>query len=586
MKPRAGNLSIFALGPATGSPFPLRHGWEILGFVLALTFPWLLKWRVRVGASLLALAACATLAAACTGSSYDAGSSAPPGGAGAPADAGPDSGDVGVNIAFIPPEKLQLQPKEARELTVQTDPPGSFRVHFALPGTGGDDTPGDAALDVSEAQSSADGIAHVTLTAPSTPASFSVRASVGRLPALLGISVSMLGYTSLLVIPSYSGQRPIETWTATARAGADCSALVGNPPPDGPLSVTVPATDPIVLQRVPIGVNVAVTLRAGHYIGGCTNVSALSERDGNQTLVYASDRPLNLAATDLALGFGPSDSRPAFDKLMQASATQAAEAIASGAPSDVTALLDEMFAATAASDRPAFTAARAQGDWESALGTAFGKNAARRLRDPALRWLDAGLVTFDAVDTFFGDLAASKDSAFLTLSRVVQADPTSAGFPNGFQTIWSADSSDTLLLGTELTWLPSRLVTALAEPAALLEFPDASNLESALAMSVDCTLVAQVLLAYGASPGSALYGTCGQSCALSTCASAVASAWMKARNASGSDLATLGFTATGAAVVGDEAEVTSLHGSWVGELVIGDTHATGSGALSASSAAK
>ncbi len=555
--------------------------------VLTLTFPWLLEWRIRASASLLALAAYASLAAACDSSGTGDSLPGASGSAGAPSDAGPDGSDVEPvpdKLSFVPPNALKLKPKQTRELTVQADPPGSFHMHFALPGSGGDDSPGDAALDVSDVQTGDDGTAHVTLTAPSTPAMFSVRASVGKITQLLSVSVSRLGVTTLRVIPSYSGQRSITTWTATATAGANCTDLVGNPPPDGDISASAAPNGPLDLEEVPIGVNVAVTLRAGHYIGGCTNVSPLSEVDGNQVLVYASDRPLNFAATDLSFEFGPSDSRPAFDKLMQTSATQAAEAVASGAASDVTALLDEMFAATPASDRPAFTAARTQGNWESALATAFGKNAARRMRDPAQRWLDAGRLSFDAVDTFAGNLAPKGDDALLVLSRVVQASPAAAGFASGFQTTWSADSSDTLLLGSELSWLPSRLATALAEPPALLEFPQATTVEGALTLSVDCTLVANVLVVYGSSPGT-LYGSCDQACAVSACASAVASAWSKARNASGNSAATLGFTATGTATVGDEAEITSLHGSWVGELVIGDSHATGSGALSASSSA-
>jgi len=77
-----------------------------------------------------------------------------------------------------------------------------------------------------------------------------------------------------------------------------------------------------------------------------------------------------------------------------------------------------------------------------------------------------------------------------------------AGFPSSFPSTWSADSSDTLLLGTELAWVPSRLVTALALAPALLEVPQATSLESALAQSVDCKLVAQVLLESGATAGS------------------------------------------------------------------------------------
>jgi len=160
-----------------------------------------------------------------------------------------------------------------------------------------------------------------------------------------------------------------------------------------------------------------------------------------------------------------------------------------------------------------------------------------------------------------------------------------AGFPTSFQSTWSADSSDTLLLGTQLTWLPSRLVTALALAPALLEFPGAASLESALAQSVDCGLVAQTLLANGATAGAALYAGCDESCALLACTNAISDLWSKARDSSGTTVATLDFTGTGSAVVGDDASATALNqGSWVGELSVGQNSAPVSGTLSATSA--
>ncbi len=98
-------------------------------------------------------------------------------------------------------------------------------------------------------------------------------------------------------------------------------------------------------------------------------------------LVYASDRPVNLQATELDLQFGPSDSRPAFDKLLAAGAGLAEGALLGDETSDVAALLDAMQQATPSLDRSAFSAAREQGAWDSALGTAFGKSAVRRMRE-------------------------------------------------------------------------------------------------------------------------------------------------------------------------------------------------------------
>jgi hypothetical protein len=553
---------------------------------LALTPLWFSHWRLQLGLSTLCVAACVALAAAC-GSSGASGVKPGTGAAGASSgDAGTDAGDAGptvTGVAFTSTERVRLAPKQTVQLTVQVSPPGSFPVRFALPGSGGDEDPVDAVLDRAESQSDENGIAHVVLTAPSTPATFSVRAAAGTQSTLRGVVVSTLGYTELRVDRSYSGKRPVAAWTATAtaRAGVSCSQLVGNPPPDGPQVVTVAPMDQLYLEQVPVGVDVVVTLRAGHYIGGCATLPPLTEGDGNQVLVYASDRPLNLSASQLALAFGPSDARVALDKWLQGSATSAESALVGAATSDVNALLDGMHDATAISDRNAFDAGRVQGNWDAALASAFGKGGARRMRDPAQRWLSAGLAAFDAPDTFSGSLAASGKNALFKLTSVAGLAPSDAGFLSSFPATWSADSSDTMLLGTELSWLPSRLVTALAEAPALLDFPQAVSVEEALAKAVDCELVSHVLLVYGDVAGSSLYAGCDASCAVTTCQSAISTAWQNARAASGTATVSLSVTATGSADVGDAAEVTNLRGSWVGALSDGASNVATSGALSA-----
>jgi hypothetical protein len=269
-------------------------------------------------------------------------------------------------------------------------------------------------------------------------------------------------------------------------------------------------------------------VRAGHYIGGCADQSALSEEDGNQVLVFATDRPVNLGATALDLSFGPTLPQAALTKLMSASVGAAESALSNGTASDVTALLDAMRDATVAASRDTFSAARQAHAWDAALSTAFGSGAATFLRDPADRWFNAGLTSFYTADTFAGELGALPGGALLTLNTVAQVPAASAGFPTTFQTTWSADSSDTLLLGTELSWLPSRLLTGLALAPALLEFPQAVTADGALAQSVNCALVGATLLAQGTVPGSVVYDGCDGACSVSACSAAVTALWKTA----------------------------------------------------------
>ena len=532
---------------------------------------------------------CALLASGCTGSSAGA-----TGGEGASVgsidtseagDADTDHEPVPDSLTFSPSTTVMLSPKQTRELTVKADPPASYLVRFALVGSSADSGPGDAVLDTDDEQTPDDGIAHVTLTAPSMPTTFSVRASVAGKVALLGVSVSSLGYTTLRVQPAYNGHRTVTQWTASLHLDRKCSELVGDPPPDGSNAVSADEGEPLDLKRVPVGVDVTVTLRAGHYIGGCADQSPLSEGDGNQVLVYASDRPINLAATSLALSFraGGRTRRVfgAHEEQRKRRRERPHWRLCSG--SDVQALLDAMQDATVAANRDTFDATRLAQGWDAALTSAFGHDAATRLRDPADRWMSAGLQSFQAPDTFQAQITALPAGALLELTSVAGVSASEAGFPTSFQSTWSADSSDTLLLGTQLTWLPSRLVTALALAPALVEFPQAASLESALAQSVDCQLVAQTLLAHGTTAGVELYAGCDESCAASACTSAVSTLWNNARDASGTTIATLAITGTGSAKVGDDAAAIALQGSWVGELSIGQDSSPVSGTLSASS---
>jgi len=503
----------------------------------------------------------------------------------APANGGADSAiPTPVSLAFTPTDTLALAPKATHTLTIQTTPPGQFPIDFALLGSGSDNAPGDAVLDASQVESGADGTAQVTLTAPSSPTTFSVRASVGgKVATTLAVSVSALGYTKLRVLHAYAGHRPVLTWTATARAGTSCSKLVGTPPPDGDLSISESADLPLDIAKVPIGVELAVTLRAGHYIGGCTTLPPLSEGDGNQVLVTASDRPLNLAATSLDLSFGPTQPKPALIKLLSATTSLVTSALRGTAKSDNDALLDAMQAAAGATNTAAFSAARTGNTWSTVLTALWQPDSAARLTGPAERWMTAGITRFLAKDAFAGQLTALPGGGLLKLTTVADVPPASAGFPSTFQVSWSADSNDTVLLGTELDWLPSRLATALAMAPALLEFPAATSADSALSLSVDCAAVGSALTAHGSKAGSEAYPGCNEACASSLCTTAVSALWKKARDASGATTATLGVTATGMAHVGDQAEAVDLDGSWLGDLQVGDGTAPASGTLLGSS---
>lgn len=535
--------------------------------------------------------------AACGSASADDSSASS---AGASGDAGADGADVAITLKFVPGEPITLEPKQRLELTVEarqspptgivdpnleTPPVSQLSIRFGLTGADATST-ADAVLDATDVLTDENGLAHVTLIAPSKPTMFNVRASTSaRTSTLQGVTVRATRITTLSVQPAYSGPRAVTEWTASALPGVSCSDLEGNPPRDGDLLASGPPDSPVLLYKVPVGMNMAVTVRAGHYVSGCVNQAALSEGDGNQVLVYASDLPLNLASTTLSLNFGATDAHPALDKLLLASATTAAGYLLGDAKNDIAALLDGMLAASPASDRDAFEAVRSEHDWDVALESAYGsKSAARCLRDPVQRWLTAGIAALNAPDAFSGKLEPLGGGTAATFSPyfVGGASPDAAGLPGYFPVLWSADSNDTVQLGFELNWQPSRLVTALAVAPAVSEFPAAKSIEQALSQSVGCEQVANALLAAGEAPGVTAYASCDQSCLVQACQASVAAAWSRVRLSSGNDdVDKLSVTASGTAQVGDDARAIALSGSWVGVLTTkaGDT-ASASGSLS------
>jgi hypothetical protein len=145
---------------------------------------------------------------------------------------------------------------------------------------------------------------------------------------------------------------------------------------------------------------------------------------------------------------------------------------------------------------------------------------------------------------------------------------------------WSAASDDTLLLGTDLYLVQSRLAQALAEAAALASHPEASEAAELLAQTLDCSGLSAALAMSGANTDLA-YDACDAACLDALCEAAVAAIWQRGSDASGLSPARLSITATGAVRVGDAAEVAGVGGTWIGALTSSGPSVTTGGSLTA-----
>jgi len=177
----------------------------------------------------------------------------------APSPSEPNGDGAGATAIAFSDEGVVLIPGQARTLSLTVLPPATYTVRLALVGDAA-----DAYLSASELVTDDSGKGSFTLTAPSSPKTFSIRASVGTRSAEIQATPAT-GYTTVEVVPVYSGRRKITDWVGTVSVGSSCDTTVV-PPPDGALSATAP--DHPRIADVLLGTPLTVTIRAGHFAGG------------------------------------------------------------------------------------------------------------------------------------------------------------------------------------------------------------------------------------------------------------------------------------------------------------------------------
>lgn len=494
--------------------------------------------------------------------------------------------------------ELRIQDPEGLEarnpvtIRVRATPSGVYKVLFALPSDGGN--PLDAVLDRSEAETDEQGYADVVLTPPSSPTTFDLRASIGSLVAIQSLTVADAGVATVEVQPrrvNLSALRDITTWIASAYPDTSCAELPGIPLEDGPIPAPAASkTDAPIIPSVPARRRLAITLRSGHFIGGCTTVESLPPGPVSSpqvVVVSLLNRPIDLAASYLTISFGLESPGAVWQTLLTEAGESARGAVLGASADDVDALLDAMREASGDS-RQVFENTRKSELWDDLLRARWGSGATTKLRDLLGAWLVAGRARFASAEpTFRGSLSPLPQSAptdastaRLALSTVAGVSATSAGFAESAQVAWSASPDDTVALGTDLYFVRSRLATALAEAAAVEASPDSKDAKGALAAGLDCSGIAADLAAAG-TDDTAAYATCQADCLVDLCERALATLYERAADAEGLAPTRLSLTATAKAYVGDAAEIAGLTGDWIGEVVADGMGVTTRGPLTA-----
>jgi len=474
---------------------------------------------------------------------------------------------VHATLVFEGPAQAELSPGETRPITIVTSPAKSYEVYFALL-----DAPGDASLDAARLFTAADGRATIKLHAPSTPASFKLRAWIKDGPtAELAVSVSKQGIATIEVMPDYTGQRPVDEWVASVVAGTSCDALAGELPgePKGSFVATAPPQQNPLIQSIPVGPNLAVTVRAGHFAWGCADAHDLAAGVSTKVKVHVVDVPLALHKTnlDIALAYAP-ESQP-YAKLLNNARIKFLDTFLPPDQPEGAALLDAMGAA--ANDGTAFAQDSELGGW-GALAAAHFALLQVSLRKQLGVWIDAGIGAGEPVLT--GRLEAIEGvqgKALFHAASIGGLDAASAGAPPAHLMSWTSSPNDNVYLGGTIYWLPSRFIGTACLAGATDQLGPLESMADALAQAAVCSDLAASLGGTSA---------CDVGCLADLCRAALTARWHVALDASAADQAvgTVEIGASGVVQVDDIATPIALSGTWLGKISDGETAAVAAGA--------
>jgi hypothetical protein len=477
---------------------------------------------------------------------------------------GATSGTSDASVHFVDSD-LRLAARQVVDLDLEVTPPGEHSLRVSLVGDSR-----DAYLNVGDLRTGADGRASVQLTAPSSPSLFSVRASLTE-GGYAEVRVSTgEGFTTLEVIPVYDvpSPRTVETWTASVATGTLCSND-DIPPPDGDLDATAPADDHPLIEDVPVGVPLTVTVRAGQFAGGCLDVEAGLSEQPNTVTVPVQNRPLQMAAASfhVRLGIDEGDWPVALDGVTE----EVVAATLAGAPTDlarVLAVMDTVVESAEPADAAAFREQRAGASWETVGAAALGDQAVDGVRRELRARVADGLgplVSESAIQARLVASGAAEGQATLELQSVGGAPAEVAGFPSSVSANWTPAADDVVNIGGDLTWSPAKLVAALADVAAGGS-QGATARDAAEAFG--CSALGDALAAVG-TDGLA-FSQCDATCVAQYCRQAVREIWESAQSAFAGS-ATLTFAISGPAAIDDEAVPVGFSGTWVGTGDISST---------------
>jgi hypothetical protein len=477
------------------------------------------------------------------------------------------------SVRFAHDGVLELEPREQIEVEILADP--GVQVGLLLLGEAF-----DASIDRTTVRADATGHASIQLVAPSQPSTFRLRAQVGDLAsAELPVAVSEGGFGKVRVVPEYDGARTVEGWVASVTVGTSCDAVLAGLPADPPGALVASSTvleQPIV-SSVPVGPSVAVMIRSGAVVAGCTMTTLEAAGTTVDVKVTALDRPMVLggAELDLTLGFTTTD--PAYANLLAGSTGLVTETAFPSMNTPAQNLLDAMAAELSdPTDLAALEDLRSTASLDATLDAqlmGFDPQATcSSLAEAAivLAQTDAGTGTSFILGRLAGD-ASSPGAPLFELASFGGATPADLGVPGLVSMSWNATPGDGLVISGALPFSPSQHAAYWMNAAATAAAGVDATVADAIRAQLDCAAVAATI-------GS--LQTCDTACLELVCGDAIDASWKRGALASdqgGFPPGLIKVTVSGAATVDDSAVPVTLEGAWVGSIQTESTTASASG---------
>ena len=467
-----------------------------------------------------------------------------------------------ARLRFEQEETLTLAPGDTLEVRVLASPAASYDVRFALIGDAL-----DGWLESAEAKSDESGVATMVLHAPTQPTTFHLRASIVLEDGQAGPSaetsaaVSAQGFGTVRVLPQYTGKRAVEAWSASVVARTTCEELGAILPnePEGALVASADFGTPPQVLHAPVGPNLAVVVRAGHYAWGCADTSELKADGTLDIKVTLVDKPIDVGATDLDLTLTYQPDAADYGALLDSTTHLFRDAFLPDGATEAGLVLTAMGGATPLEQTAAFTAARLAKGWD-ALASAHFAALDKSLRDCTTGWIAAELpLQAPKIEAHLGAKAGSPGVAELHVTTLGSIDGAAAGVPPAIPLSWTSDPDDTLILGGIVIWQPSRFIGSAALAGARIDHPSAATMASVLAEAADCAGLAAKLDGFGA---------CDAGCLEALCEKALEDRWALGLGAStaAGQIGQLTLTASGPAQIDDAARPLGFKGIWLGTL--------------------